>query len=152
MNYRGFSPYALAFTLSGTCFHAHRYVFMGGRGEDAGLPTVSPFRACIARLFSFADIMPKPPSCGWRTPLESALSSRVFLLACLRWVRSDADSQIDAAALPAVCSENLAGKVVAAPSNYFSADWTETRPRKTCTLLSLCIRQIGEFRTSDGCL
>lgn len=57
--------------------------------------------------------------------------------------------QLDAAAPPAARSEvSAAHSAVAAKASYFSADLTvqDSRPRKTRTLLSLCINQIGEFR------
>ncbi|CAM9753618.1 unnamed protein product [Ectocarpus sp. 4 AP-2014] len=83
-------------------------------------------------------------------PRLSATGFRSLATLLRQRVRAD---EIDAAAPSAVRSENLAGKVVAGPSNYFSVDWTETRPRKTCTLLSLCIKQIGRdflaYRADD---
>ncbi|CAM9600913.1 unnamed protein product [Ectocarpus fasciculatus] len=83
-------------------------------------------------------------------PRLSATGFRSLATLLRQRVRAD---EIAAAAPPAIRSENLAGQVAAATSNYFSADWTETRPRKTCTLLSLCIRQIGRdflaYRADD---
>lgn len=56
--------------------------------------------------------------------------------------------QLGAAAPPSARSEGSAAhSAVAVKGSYFSADLTEKekRPRKTRTLLSLCINQIGEF-------
>ena len=66
-------------------------------------------------------------------------------------------TQLDAAVPPAARSEVSAGHSAVPPAvkgSYFSADLAEkdNRPRKTRTLLSLCVNQIGDRRALCLCV
>ncbi|CAM9357217.1 unnamed protein product [Hapterophycus canaliculatus] len=67
-------------------------------------------------------------------------------------VRAD---EIDAAAPPRVPSE-ISERPAAGSKNYFSIDWTESRSRRTRSLMSLCVSQIGRdflsYRADDDAI